>query len=52
MDTKDRWGFDHIAKNPFYQAKTSKYQILDKLKNHVSGTPKNSSISWGNISGY
>ena len=30
--TKDRWGFDHIAKNPFYQAKTSKYQILDKLK--------------------
>jgi len=30
--TKDRWGFSHIIKNPFYQAKTSKHQILDKLK--------------------
>jgi hypothetical protein len=29
--SKDRWGCTHIIKNPVYQARTSKYQILKKL---------------------
>ncbi len=47
--SQDRWKIKHKIKNPVGQARTSKYQLLEKLQSHPMWTPRRVRIRHGVI---